>query len=73
MLNLTDVFRNLNEKMSVILVAFDYSKAFDVIDHELLSANLHFFILIIRHNYFSIPTYGEGRKSYHLMNFRNRT
>ena len=41
--NLTDeVFRALDKNMAVISVSLDYSKAFDMLDHELLCAKLKF-------------------------------
>lgn len=44
LLNLTDnIIRALDKKLSVLLVALDYSKAFDLIDHDLLLAKLKYY------------------------------
>ena len=43
LLNLNDnIIRALDKKMAVISVSLDYSKAFDVLDHDLLCAKLHY-------------------------------
>lgn len=44
LLNITDnIIRALDKKLAVIMIALDYSKAFDVIDHDLLVAKLKFY------------------------------
>lgn len=44
LLSITDnIARALDKKLAAILIALDYSKAFDVIDHDLLVAKLKFY------------------------------
>lgn len=38
-----DVFRALDKKRATVLIALDFSKAFDTIDHDLMCAKLHFY------------------------------
>lgn len=44
LLNLTDyILRAADERKAAVLIALDFSKAFDTIDHELLCAKLHYY------------------------------
>lgn len=38
-----DIFNALDNNMATVLILLDYSKAFDMIDHELLLSKLHYF------------------------------